>query len=130
MMSKTGNDGFTLVEVVLAVAILSIGITSIFRAYIVCLDVMRASQEYTTALSLAKNKLADYQQQELREKGLRVQEQEGHFDDPFREYEWKAHITPSDQKDLNTVQMTVYNGASGSKKEINLYGYVKEKKDD
>jgi type II secretion system protein I len=129
MMSKTGNDGFTLVEVVLAVAILSIGITSIFRAYIVSLDVMRASQEYTTALSLAKNKLSDLQQQELREEGLRIQEDAGHFDDPFREYEWKAHITPSDQKDL-TVQVTVFNGASSSKKEINLYGYAKKQKDE
>jgi prepilin-type N-terminal cleavage/methylation domain-containing protein len=127
MISKTGNKGFTLIEVMLTVAVLSIGIGGVLRAFIVNLDVMQASQEYITGISLAKDKMAELLLTEKENQGLAIASSEGKFQTPYADYAWKTQITPSDKKDLNVLSVTVFDSGIDHPKETNLINYVHNK---
>jgi prepilin-type N-terminal cleavage/methylation domain-containing protein len=70
-MSRIGsNRGFTLVEVLLTIAILAIGLIGIIMAYSSLLNAAGVSYEYIDAVCLAKEKMAEIELDELQNKDL------------------------------------------------------------
>ena len=124
MTSKTGNKGFLLIEVVVALAIISIGMAGILRAFIVSLNAMDASQRYIVGISLAKEKTAEYLQSAMEHKGLAPGSFTGVFQKPYDQYKWEANIAPSDIKDSNVMTISVSNNEPNSSNQVNLVNYV------
>jgi type II secretion system protein I len=59
-MSTTGNrSGFTLIEVLVAVTILSIGVVAIMQAFSVSLDALRRSHDVVRASDVMREQLAE-----------------------------------------------------------------------
>lgn len=90
------NRGFTLIEVIVALAILGIGLTVIIELFSGGLRLGRTSEEYTRAVNFARMKMEDIASQTSIEEG----DEEGKFDDTFR---WqvkveKVNILPMDKK--------------------------------
>ncbi len=127
MILKTGNKGFTLIEVMLTVAVLSIGIGGVLRAFIVNLDVMQASQEYIVGISLAKDKMAGMLLEEKENSGLSVGSSEGKFQGAYADYAWKTQVNPSDKEDLNVLSVIVFDSSIDHPKETTLVNYVQNK---
>ena len=116
---KSKTKGFTLIEVVVAIAILGIGLIVIIELFSGGLRLARTSIEYTEAVNYARMKMEELGVKQTMEEGS----EEGEFDDTFR---WqvetkKVDILPAqtgtDYKppvDLFQVKVNVF-WKSGSK---------------
>jgi len=80
---RTKSKGFTLIEVVVALAILGITLTVIIELFAGGLRLARASKEYTKAVSYAHTKMEEIGSQQNIEEGV----SEGEFDDV---YHWRV----------------------------------------
>ena len=84
-----GYKGFTLIEVLVAVAILGIGLTIIIELFSGALRLGRASEEYTRAVGYARMKMEEIAAKPLVEEGT----DEGSFDDMYR---WQVEVKKVD----------------------------------
>ncbi len=81
-----GNRGFTLIEVVVAMAILGVGLVVMIELFSGGLRLERTSEEFSQAVNYARMKMEEISLQEKIEKGR----QSGQFDKFFRwETEWR-----------------------------------------
>jgi general secretion pathway protein I len=79
------TTGFTLIEIVVALAILGIGLTVIIELFSGGLRMGRASEEYTKAVNYARMKMEEMAVKEEVEEGI----EEGEFDETYR---WQVGV--------------------------------------
>ena len=89
MRLRGGHRGFTLLEVMVAMAILGIGLTVIIELFSGGLRLGRTSEEYTKAVGYARMKLEEISLAKSLEEGI----QEGEFDP---EYRWQLEVKKVD----------------------------------
>ncbi len=95
MMLLTGKTrGFTLVELMVSVAILAVGLAFILQGFAFSLNVQRISEDNLRATLVAENKMAELQIQAKENKdGL-----SGGLDEKFEfgdmEYTWEVEVEP------------------------------------
>ena len=81
------DKGFTLLEIMVALAILGIALGVILQQFSGGLKAIRVSREYTTALIHAREKLEEFSLQ----KKLSEKAESGEFEDGYR---WRVIISP------------------------------------
>ncbi len=86
---KGENQGFTLLEVLVAMAILGVGLIVIIELFSGGLRLERTSEEYTKAVGYARMKLEEISLAKTLEEGI----EEGEFD---REYRWQVEVKKVD----------------------------------
>ena len=123
MMLRTGSDGFTFVELMFTVIILSVGLIGVLRAYTVSLDAMDAAQSYIGEVSLAKEKMAEAGIFEIGNVDLRQYESAGKFQDGNKSFDWKREVF-SGSNNLSLVKVTVLNERSYPAREFILESYA------
>ena len=79
------TTGFTLIEVVVAMAILSVGITVIMELFSGSLRLVRTSGEYTKAINYARVKMEEMTVKPTMNEGI----EEGEFDEAYR---WQVDV--------------------------------------
>lgn len=89
MRVRGENQGFTLLEVLVAMAILGIGLVVIIELFSGGLRLGRTSEEYTKAVGYARMKLEEISMAKSLEEGI----EEGEFD---REYRWQVEVKKVD----------------------------------
>ena len=89
MRVRGENQGFTLLEVLVAMAILSIGLIVIIELFSGGLRLGRTAEEYTKAVGHARMKLEEISLAKSLEEGI----EEGEFD---REYRWQVEVKKVD----------------------------------
>ncbi len=125
--SRTTHNGFTLVEVMVTIAILAIGIIGILRVYSGLLNAVGASYEYMDAVCLAKERMAEVELSELQNKGIVKGTVEGESHGIYADFNWKQIVEPSDDKKLNIINVTVFKKNTASSRKFNLFSYVTNK---
>jgi prepilin-type N-terminal cleavage/methylation domain-containing protein len=87
------NEGFTLLEVMIAIGVLAIGIGAILVAENNSLDVTLRAKRMTTVATLAKNTVIEAER-ELQGKTFDEvhEETSGKFDAPYTDYSWERKI--------------------------------------
>ena len=89
---KADEAGFTLLEVLVAVAIVGLALVGLLRLHLLSLDATLAAQDLTTAVLLAEGKMATFLAQSPREG-----EDAGPFDGPDLErFSWTTSVTDHD----------------------------------
>jgi prepilin-type N-terminal cleavage/methylation domain-containing protein len=88
-MNATKSRGFTLIEIVVALAILGIGLVAIIELFSGGLRLGRASEEYSQAVGYARVKMEEISRAE----GLNEGEDQGEFDRNFR---WRTEVKKVD----------------------------------
>jgi len=83
------HRGFTLIEVVVAMAILGIGLTVIIELFSGGLRLGKTSEEYTKAVNYARMKMEEVAAREQVQEGM----EEGRFDDTFQ---WQMDVKKVD----------------------------------
>lgn len=96
-------SGMTLLEVIVAMAILAIGITGAIGAISACVRGSDAASSYSRGVLLAQQVAAEFDRQETLDAG----EQSGKFDDLATTYSWQAVVSSPNDQGLYPVQITV-----------------------
>jgi general secretion pathway protein I len=80
MTMQNKKQGFTLIEVIVALAILGIGLTVIIELFSGGLRLAKVSEEYSKGVNYARSKMEEVMIQPVLEEGT----EEGEFDDTYR----------------------------------------------
>jgi len=121
------KKGFTFIEIMLTVVILSIGIIGVIRAYIFSLDALGVSQAYIDAAFLAQGKMIEAKQAEVENGGLGQGRSEGEFQGGYDRFNWELEVGVSDIKGLNTLKVTVFKQKANPLRKFTLVSYVENK---
>jgi len=124
-MSITGNKGFTLIEVLVAVVIFAAGIVAVSRAYVVSADALGIGRESAQALCLLKQKMSELEFSSVENDGLSTGVSSGVFEGDDAAYEWSCEVRTASSK-LNELGVDVRK--TGSRRHFTLATYVDEKK--
>jgi len=102
--------GFTLLEVMIALAVMSIVLVSVYRMHSQSLTMNTAARFYTLAPMLAQQKMAELEIQS----SDGFPQDSGDFGDQFPGYSWQASLTDVSSEvlgevadDLNRIDLTV-----------------------
>jgi len=100
-----GKKGFTLLEVMVALAILAIALVAVFQLQSQNLSLAEEVRFLTTASLLAQGKMAEIEAIKL--KDLRAGE--GDFGDEFPDYRWRLEVKDTVLTTLKKIELTVQN---------------------
>ena len=120
MKRREGEQGFTLVETMIALAILAIGLGMLLRSTASNIFAAQRAQMMTAAINLTRGKMYDIEETLLVD-GFQEMDQteEGNFsEEGWPQIEWKAEIVKIELPDMSTLQgMTGEAGAEGAEGE-------------
>lgn len=117
-----GRDGFTLIEVILAIAILGAGMVVLSSAVVQCLAMARSAKEYETARTL----FAVLEMTEpLQLDEVEADEEDGTFDGKYSDYRWSRLIEEMGEEEdkMFRIVTTIYWGDrdAGGSEQLETY---------
>jgi general secretion pathway protein I len=116
LKKKTSAQGFTLLEVLVAVAILAIAMVAILKANVQNLDSLTKSREMTTASLLASSKLA-----EIEAAGVaNWSESQGDFGEDYPEFTWQVETTSTEVDGLERITVIVQRSEGVAGREVSI----------
>jgi general secretion pathway protein I len=118
------NRGFTLLEVMVALAILATAFAAVLKLHADSMEMMIASRVHTSAAQLAQFKMTEVEIQGL--ENLRLLS--GEFSDLAPDYEWKISVEPTPLMDWSKVTITVSNRYVREGGEYELTEYILSRK--
>lgn len=89
-MTKQKENGFTLLEVMVALAIMSIGLGICMQLFSGSLRAVQKSSQYTDAMFLGQQKMEEWSSKIPLEEGS----ESGRFDNEFSDYSWSVEVRP------------------------------------
>lgn len=101
-MKDTGQKAFTLLEIMVSLAIISIAMIAMLSLGNRSIGVHDRLQRMTQATLLAQQKMSESELKAKNNGMARLQESSGDFADPFAEYRWRIEL---DDTPLPSVQM-------------------------
>jgi len=88
-LPASADSGFTLVEILVTLVILSVGIIVVLRAFDTSLFALAESRDCMCAAMLIREKMAELETR-LREDGALSGERSGTFDGHYGDYQWET----------------------------------------
>ncbi len=122
---RKAQEGMTLVEVLLAVVILSVGIAGVLQAYAVAVTTLETGQDYVDAIQLLKAKMAEIEQKAIEEKGLSVGLSQGEFEEGLGDYQWEWEARPTPLESLHELKLVI--SSPPKNRQFSLITYVENK---
>ncbi len=108
---KDRENGFTLIEVLIAILILSVGLLGMASLTVAIINGNKFSNDLTTATTLAQDKMEDIRRQDYSDV---TTETKVACPSPYGEYEKKVEVSDDDPAtDMKTVTVTVYWDSEG-----------------
>jgi general secretion pathway protein I len=99
----TKAGGFTLLEVMIAMAILAIALVAVYQSQSQSLSLENQSRFATTAALLAEGKMAELEAADARD----VRSGNGDFGDDFPDYTWEVDVRDSEMTALKRIELVV-----------------------
>lgn len=96
MMLRTGNKGFTLIEIMVTVAILSLGMVLIYEAFFIVLDSFNYCSDYLNVASWIDEKIWQAQDS-LTRRGSFDADTIGEFINRNKVFKWSLSHNPIDE---------------------------------
>ena len=104
-MKQAGKKGFTLMEVMVAMAILAIALVSIFQLQSQSISMATDSRFLTTAALLAQSKMVEIETQST----LSNKTESGDFGPDYPQYAWQLVIDDTQLLQFKKIEVTVTN---------------------
>lgn len=117
--NNKSKKGFTLIEVLVATAILSISLVVLFHTFSKSIQAIRVSQDYITGKWLLERKIHEI---EIGEIAQETSEDYQMFTEPFTKFSWKIEV--SEKMDLNKVKYTVKLPNRSNNRKIQVVSYL------
>jgi len=116
MLIRNRALGFTLLEVLVAVAILAIAMVAILKANVQSLDTLTRSRETSTASLLAAGKLAEVEAAGV----AKWSELRGDFGEDYPDYTWEVETSSTQVEGLVRVTVIVQRGEGATGGEVRI----------
>lgn len=118
------EKGFTLLEVMLAMAILAIALVAVFQSQSQSISMAGQARFATTASLLAQSKMAEVETMDPGE----INADSGDFGDDFPDYSWKVDVTETQVENVKKIEVTVINERMklNNSYRLVLYRYIKK----
>jgi general secretion pathway protein I len=101
----TDATGFTLLEVMIAMAILAIALVAVFQSQSQSISMVGQSRFETTAALLAQSKMATVDAM----KTGNITSDNGTFDDDFPDYTWTVEVSDTASESVKKISVTIVN---------------------
>jgi general secretion pathway protein I len=98
-------EGFTLMEVMIAMAILAIALVTIFQSQSQSVSMTGNSRFLTTASLLAQARMAEIEMLDMKD----VRTENGDFGDAFPDYAWRVEVKDTDFDAVKKIELTITN---------------------
>ena len=127
-LSKNNGNGFTLLEVMVALSIISIVLVSLLISQSQSVSLQDETKFNTTAALLAQKKISEIETQ----KGIDLNSSDGDFGDDFPNYAWKIDVqdvslTGAEKytRYLKQIDLSIYRGENSRYQyNLRLYKFV------
>jgi len=116
MLIRKRAHGFTLLEVLVAVAILAIAMVAILKANLQSLDTLTKSRETSTASLLAASKLAEIEAVGV----VNWSELRGDFGEDYPDYIWEVETSSTEVEGLVRLVVVVQRNGTASGGEVRI----------
>jgi general secretion pathway protein I len=111
--------GFTLMEVMIAMAILAIALVTVFQSQSQSISMATSSRFLTTSSLLAQSKMAETDAADPK----KISSGNGDFGEDFPDYVWRVEITATEIEFLKKIDVVVTNSKITTNNEYRLVLY-------
>jgi general secretion pathway protein I len=96
-------NGFTLMEVMIAMAILAIALVAVFQSQSQSISMAGSSRFLTTASLLAQGRMAEIEAVDMKN----VKTENGNFGEGFPDYIWRVEVKDTELQNVKKIELTV-----------------------
>jgi general secretion pathway protein I len=121
--SRSGRKGFTLLEIMIALAIVSIAMVSLLALANRSIAVHDRLQRITVATLLAQQKMAETEVN-AGNGSLQSTENKGVFSDPYAAYRWQVAYRDTPLPSVRMVTVTVFWGDAERNEMVDLSSFI------
>ena len=118
--SRKKNAGFTLLEIMITIAIVGIALVAIMRALAMSVDVCNKSRNISIATLLAKGKMAEVESRGFPD----AEEISGDFEEEYPGFKWERSISEIGMEGLRKVVVRVLWQEGESEENVELVTLV------
>jgi general secretion pathway protein I len=121
-MPAKRHRGFTLIEVLIALAVLAIALAAVMRALSQSIDLSAGLRDRNIALWVAQNRLAEHQ---IRHDWPSQDTTEGTTEMAGREWRWREQVSGTPEPALRRIEIEV-RAANGDQALAHLVGFLSQ----
>ena len=114
--------GFTLVEVLVALAVLAIALTAVMRTMAQAIDATATLRERHVALWLAQNRLAEHQ---MRRDWPAADTKDGDTEIGGEKWFWREQVSTTPEATIRRIEITIRRQAGSEDTQARLVGYLR-----
>jgi general secretion pathway protein I len=114
--------GFTLVEVLVALAVLAIALTAVMRTMAQAIDATATLRERNVALWVAQNRLAEHQ---MRRDWPAADTKDGDVELGGDKWFWREQVSTTPEPDIRRIEITIRRHADSENTQARLVGYLR-----
>ena len=122
------NPGFTLVEILIAVSVISIALVSVHRMYAQSISMNHNIRFYITASLLAQKKMAELEMEDLED----IVSDRGDFEEEFSNYSWEVVLDDVESEyfekiadDIKKIDIIISYNDEEYKMNISAYKFIR-----
>jgi general secretion pathway protein I len=114
--------GFTLVEVLVALAVLAIALTAVMRTMAQAIDATATLRERHVALWVAQNRLAEHQ---MRSDWPAADTRDGDTEIAGEKWFWREQVSTTPETSIRRIEITIRHQAGSEETQARLVGYLR-----
>jgi len=127
MPRPESTRGFTLLEVLVAVAVLGLGLVSLLGLHVRNIDLIARDQRVTEATMLARGLMAEVDAEPFPSLGLTDGDFEDDYPERYPELRWEREVLTTPVPDVREVRVRVFRGEQESGDDVTLTYYVRRR---
>jgi len=121
-MMRRRQRGFTLVEVLVALAVLAIALTAVMRTMAQAIDATATLRERHVALWVAQNRLAEHQ---MRRDWPAPDTRDGDTELGGGKWFWREQVSTTPESTIRRIEITIRHQADSEDTQARLVGYLR-----
>lgn len=126
-LRRRARAGFTLLEVLVAVAVLGLGVVSLLGLHVRNLALIARDQRITESTLLARALMTEAEVEPFPDIGLMSGDFEDRYPGQFPDLRWEREVSPTPVPDVREVRVRVFHGDEESGDDVSLSYYLRRR---